>query len=200
MNLHANYLWFIIASSGHGNANAIQRTTCYLCVNEDLYGWDPHYAVRAMVNGDLLILNWSPTESVARGADRNGNAVAMNTWQQMVFEAGLSFKWVRYTTGTPVPKGAVVGGHLADGTPLYVAIPLGLSSRRLIGYYDPAIGKASSYWTLAVRQGGIINIMVNASTSPNVLLEVDGKPCLSYHKRFETNTVWVLAGGMGWWL
>ena len=162
LNLHTNCLWFIIASCGHGNANAIQRTTGYLCVDEDLYGCDSHYAVRAMVNGDLLILNWSSTETDARGADRNGNAVAMNAWQQMVFEPGVSFKWVRYTTGTPVPKGAVVGDHLADGTPLYVAIPLSLSSRRLIGYYDPSIGKASSYWTLVVRQGGIINMIVNA--------------------------------------
>ena len=66
LHLHATYLWFIIVSCEHWKEDSVLETTGFLCVNDNLRGWDPHYAVRAMVDGDLLVLNWSPTESVAR--------------------------------------------------------------------------------------------------------------------------------------
>ena len=93
--------------------------------------------------------------------DRNEQAVEVTSWQQIVFEPGFSFKLVRYTTGTPVPEGAVVGGQLADGTPLYVAVALSQHMLRPIGYYNPVTQKINFYWIIVLIQGGDINILVN---------------------------------------
>ena len=131
-----------------------------MSVNENLGAWDPHYAVRAMVDGDLLILNWSPTETVVRGVNRNGEAIEVDSWQQMVFEPICSFKWVRYRAGDPIPEGAVVGGHLADGTPLYVVMTLSLTYRRPIGYYNPASNTFNSFLGIVVNYSGSADILV----------------------------------------
>ena len=143
-----------------GTEIASLETTGLLSVNENLEAWDPHYAVRAMVDGDLLVLNWSPTESVARGVNRNGEAVEVHSWQQMVFEPSCNFKWMSYRAGDPIPEGAVVGGRLADGTPLYVVMTLSLSVKRPIGYYNPASNTFSSYWVIVMNYSGIANILV----------------------------------------
>ena len=112
------------------------------------------------MDGDLLVLNWSPTESVARGVDRNGEAVEVHSWQQMVFEPSCNFKWVRYKAGDPIPKGAVVGGHLADETPLYVVVTLLVSDRRHIGYYNRASNTFNSFWVLKICYTGTADILV----------------------------------------
>ena len=129
-------------------------------VNENLESWDPHYAVRAEVNGDLLIMNWSPVEAVARGVDTNGQAVETSTWEHMVVDHACSYVWVKYWAGDPIPEGAVVGGRLADGTPLYVVVTLSLSARRPIGYYNPQENTFDAYWIIPMTYSGAANILV----------------------------------------
>ena len=43
-----------------------------------------------------------------------------------------------YTSGAPIPPGAVVGGHLADGTTLYVVYVDDGTNRPAYGYYNPS--------------------------------------------------------------
>ena len=148
---------FIVEGCG-GASTGIIFTAEFLCVYEDV--GSPHYAVHAMVGGDLLILNWSPKESVARGLDRNGRAVAVNSWQPLVFVPAINFKWVRRWAGSPPPSNGVVGGHLADGTPLYVVVTLAVSSKRPIGHYNPVTKMFSSYWGAVTRYNGYANFMV----------------------------------------
>ena len=161
-NLHLFRLWFTSVTCEDGVEVASLETTGLLSVNEKLDGWDPHYAVRAMVGGDLLILNWSPTETVARGVDRNEEAVEVHSWQQMVFEPICNFKWVSYWAGDPIPEGAVVGGHLADGTPLYIVMTLSISILRPIGYYNPTANTLNAYWLIAQTYSGRANILVES--------------------------------------
>ena len=57
-------IWFVSVTCEVGHEVASLDPTGLFSVNENLEAWDPHYAVRAMVDGDLLVLNWSPTETV----------------------------------------------------------------------------------------------------------------------------------------
>ena len=43
-----------------------------------------------------------------------------------------------YTSGAPIPPGAVIGGHLADGTNLYVMYVEDGSKQPAYGYYNPS--------------------------------------------------------------
>ena len=155
-------MWFTSVTCEDGIDAPSLETTGLLSVNENLVAWDPHYAVRAMVDGDLLVLNWSPTESMARGVDRNGEAVEVHYWQQMVFEPICNFKWMSYRAGDPIPEGAVVGGHLAVGTPLYVVMTLGISTRHPIGYYNPTANTFNAYWIIPQTYSGQANILVES--------------------------------------
>ena len=49
---------------------------------------------------------------------------------------------VLYTSGDPIPSGAVIGGHLADSTKLYVVLVDNGSDRPSYGYYNPISGIA----------------------------------------------------------
>ena len=160
LNYYRASLCSVAVTCEDGTDVASLETTGLLSVNEDLRAWAPHYAVRAMVDGDLLVLNWSPTESVARGVNRNGEAVEVRSWQQMVVEPSCNLKWVRYRAGDPIPEGAVVGGHLADGTPVYIVATLSLTDKRPIGYYNPASNTFSSFMANVVQYSGYANILV----------------------------------------
>ena len=46
--------------------------------------------------------------------------------------------WMPYTAGASIPHGAVIGGHLADGTHLYVAWVDDGTHRPAYGYYNPS--------------------------------------------------------------
>ena len=129
-------------------------------MNEDLDGWDPHYVVRAVLGGELLVMNWSPLERVARGVDTSGEAVEASSWEHMVVDPACSYVWLMYWAGDSIPEGAVVGGRLLDGTPLYVAVTLGLSSTRPIGYYNPLSGTFNAYWIIPITYSGAANILV----------------------------------------
>ena len=89
IRLYTSPLLFIVEGCG-GASTGIIFTAEFLCVYEDV--GSPHYAVHAMVGGDLLILNWSHKESVARGLDKNGRVVAVNSWQPLDFCSSNQFQ------------------------------------------------------------------------------------------------------------
>ena len=112
LNHYRVSLCSVAVTCGNGTDVASLETTGLISVNEDLRAWDPHYAVRAMVDGDLLVLNWSPTESMARGVDRNGEAVEVRSWQQMVFEPRKSHSRGRCGGRTPGGRNSTLHCHV----------------------------------------------------------------------------------------
>ena len=66
-----------------------------------------------------------------------------NSYELLVVDPSCSVAWVQHdsTSGQPLPRGALIGGKLADSnTPLYVARQ-NLTDRVLGGYYNPLNGK-----------------------------------------------------------
>ena len=51
-------------------------------------------------------------------------------------DATCPLPWIPYTAGEPLPFGAVAGGHLADGSAIYVAKMIH-NSYAVFGYYNP---------------------------------------------------------------
>ena len=113
-----------------------------------------------MVGSDLLVMNWSPIDAVACGLDTGGEAIETPAWEYMVVDPACNYVWVRFWAGDPIPEGAVVGGHLADSTPLYVVVTLSLSQVRPIGYYNPLNNTHFSYWRFPITYSGAANILV----------------------------------------
>ena len=71
------------------------------------------------------------------------NSVRCTTvFEVLLVSEVCSLRWVYHdaSRGKPLPTGAVAGGHLADGTPLYVAVIYATANLHVIGYYNHAIG------------------------------------------------------------
>ena len=51
-------------------------------------------------------------------------------------DAACPLPWMPYTAGEPLPSGAVAGGHLADGSALYV-MKIADNNYMFFGYYNP---------------------------------------------------------------
>ena len=97
----------------------------------------------------------------SRGVDTNRQAVEASIWEHMVVDPACSYVWVGFRVGDPIPEGAVVGGDLADGTPLNVVVTLGAIGRRPIGYYSPLTSTFCAYWLFPISYSGTAGILVN---------------------------------------
>ena len=62
----------------------------------------------------------------------------------LTMDATCNAPWMSYTAGESLPVGAVAGGHLADGSPTYVA-KVTHDGRQALGYYNPV--SATAYYT-----------------------------------------------------
>ena len=93
----------------------------------------PFYVGRTVV-GDALIVGKASRRSGNRLAYIDGDAVSYTRdgFELFGISPTCTVSWVSYT---PVPNGAVVGGHLASGTETYV-ISAFLGSLWHAGYYD----------------------------------------------------------------
>ena len=77
-------------------------------------------------------------------------------WEVLELFPGCTIQWVHYTAGNDLPKGGVVGGHMASGSgsDLYVVRVTTNWNRHNItvpGYYDPASQKAYSMFATALE-------------------------------------------------
>ena len=137
------------------------NTMGLLFVNEDLGGWHPYYVVRAIVGRDMLVMNWSPLEGVARGLSAEGHVVEASTWEHMVVDPACSYVWMRFRAGSTIPGGAVVGGLLENGTLLYVVVTLSISEKRPIGYYNPVTNTfVACFLRMPITYSGTADILV----------------------------------------
>ena len=103
--------------------------------------------VRLTNAGETLPGRWNLGDTDAISI-QNNTKLATGTFDVLVVNEVCSLVWVYYdaASGKPMPPGAILGGHLADGTPLYVAA-VNLSKRRsfLVGYYNHVTRKATCY-------------------------------------------------------
>ena len=89
-------------------------------------------------------------------ATGSGRAAILRHRHNGVEKRALYYQWVHYTAGNDLPKGGVVGGHMAQGSgsDLYVVrVTTNWDGYDVIvrGYYDPASQKACSVLRTALE-------------------------------------------------
>ena len=124
-------------------------------------GNDDNYAVARIGIGDILL----------PGAYRNGNTKSVmdhikhltETGEYLLVQDGCSVMWAAWdsTSGSDLPTSAIVGGYLANGSPLYVAKGWAKPDTMKIGYYNPETARGH-FWAYAEYQLTDIFILVRA--------------------------------------
>ena len=106
-----------------------------LVVNDNANGND--YAVARLIIGDILLpgaYRNGKTKSTMGGTRRSSNG-----GEYLLVHPVCFVMWVVWdsTSGSDLPTVAIVGGHLANGVPLYIAKGWTKPSLMKIGYYNP---------------------------------------------------------------
>ena len=122
------------------------------------------YAVARVSVGDFLL----------PGAYRNGNTKsAMDGIRQssyageyLLVHPACLVMWVSWdsTSGSHLPTGAIVGGHLANGSPLYIAKGWAKLDTMKIGYYNPVTSRGH-FWAFAEYQLTVMSLLVQFWTT-----------------------------------
>ena len=90
--------------------------------------------------------------------------VTNGTAEYLIVDPHCSFQWVTWTStsGNDLPAGAVMGGHLDNGVPLYVAkVWLNiLDGVWMISYYNPETGQAHLHYVKRVFVTTTMDILV----------------------------------------
>ena len=105
--------------------------------NHTVNGLKPHGVARLMMAGEILPAKRPRTNQVAITVQGNAR-VSKDIFEFWVVNETCSLLWMDYdaSSGNCLPAGAVVGGRLADETPLYVAAVNVSASQHVIGYYN----------------------------------------------------------------
>ena len=107
-------------------------------VNQDVDGNYPLGVARIETGaGDILPAKW-PNNNHNVFTVKSAALFSGSLFDVLVVHESCSLRWVFYdaSNGNPLPTGAIQGGHLTDGTPLYVALMHATDIRRVIGYYN----------------------------------------------------------------
>ena len=84
--------------------------------------------------------------------------------QLLMADPACTLPWMQYTPHMEIPSGAVIGGHLADGSPTYVAklqLTRGGITYTACGYYNPKTGKAyAEAWGIQTSTDMLILILL----------------------------------------
>ena len=122
-----------------------------------------NYAVARLTSGSrALPARYNPETSfiTTDGAEE----VTTGTAEYLTIDPHCPFKWVTWTntSGNDLPAGAVMGGHLENGTPLYVAKAwLNLwGGIWMICYYNPETGQAPVHFEGRVYDTTNMDILV----------------------------------------
>ena len=95
----------------------------------------PMAVIRVVEGGNILPGKWHQSSSVAHAALTK--AIRSDKWQVLLISKGCSTSWLPYNPlSEPLPTSVILGGHLEDGTPLYVARRL-YGSLYVSGFYNP---------------------------------------------------------------
>ena len=107
-------------------------------------GLEMLYASRVAQNGNLIPGKYT---TIGTGfwcsveGERNG-PWSLEDIQVLTMDSTCQLTWIHYTSGEQLPLGAVIGGHLADNTILYVARLDDGNHQPAYGYYNPRSGIA----------------------------------------------------------
>ena len=88
--------------------------------------------------GEILPAKWPDNNFNAFTAQYN-SVIYDNEFEVLVVNEACSLLWVNYdaSSGSPMPPRGILGGHLADGTPLYVAaVNVPGTIAYVVGYYN----------------------------------------------------------------
>ena len=98
------------------------------------------------IQGNTLIPGKYTTEGRTFWCSNEGDRVSQNSLDDvnvLTTNPACTLSWMPYTSGAPIPTEAVIGGHLADNTKLYVArVDNVVNNRLAFGYYNPRSEKA----------------------------------------------------------
>ena len=88
--------------------------------------------------------------------DRTGPIYGLEEIEILTTDPACNLPWMPYTSGAQLPSGAVIGGHHADGTNLYVAWVDDGTRQSAFGYYNPSSETAyyeiGGAWTTRTMQ------------------------------------------------
>ena len=108
-------------------------------VNQNIGADYPVAVARLTSDGYILPAKWSNN-----GANvytiKSGSIAHSSTFEVLTVNEACSLRWVYYdaSSSDPLPTGAIQGGRLSDGTPLYVALIYARVDRHVVGYYNHA--------------------------------------------------------------
>ena len=116
--------------------------------------------VRLRRAGKLLPAVWSQRNEKAVTVQNNTKFMS-KAIEVLVAKESCSLRWVNYdaSSGNALPPGAILGGHLADGTPLYVAIPCLTSTGDVAGYYNHDTRGGTCHYGRVRRNHGNIRLI-----------------------------------------
>ena len=133
------------------NAFGPPRHSCLRWGSDQEAGWVPiqerngYMYVARTTSNDVLIIGQFFTVSQELWANREGVHIGPVTGNQnieiLTKDAACPLPWMSYTAGEPLPSGAVTGGHLADGSAVYLA-KIADNNYLFFGYYNPKVGLA----------------------------------------------------------
>ena len=128
--------------------------------NSDPNGYQLHGVARLTRAGEVLPARWSKAKNIAYTVQNNTKFVS-SVFEVLVVKKSCSVRWVNYdaSSGNPLPPGAILGGHLADGMPLYVAITCLSANWQVAGYYNHETRTGTCQWGLSKNNQGNIKIL-----------------------------------------
>ena len=119
-----------------------------------------HGVARLDSAGELLPARW-PRDSQKAFTVQNNDEFSHIVFEVLVVNKSCSLGWVNYnaSSGNPLHPGAILGGHLADGTLVYVALFPVTSSRKLVGYYNHETRLGTFYYYKVRNTQGSMEIL-----------------------------------------
>ena len=135
----------------------------HVCSNttEKLDGYKLHGVVRLNNAGEVLPGRWPDGCDIAFAVQDN-RKITSRVFEVLSVKESCSLNWVHYdaSSGNAMPSGAILGGHLVDGTPLYVAIPYVSDTKDAAGYYNHETRIAICYHNQVENTQGNMKILV----------------------------------------
>ena len=125
-----------------------------------------HAVVRFTAAGELLPAKWPPGDTgngnIKARTVQDNSIISKNAFDVLVVNEACSLLWVDYdaSSGNSMPPGAVVGGHLADKTPLHVAVIFVGEHYHVIGYYNHVSKVGICDYATRVTINQIVKILI----------------------------------------
>ena len=125
------------------NAFGPLRLGCLHWGSKQKPGWEPVqeqnrglYVARSASGDAVLIGKLNTKQNKLRANSEGAVIVTDQDIEILLLDTACPFPWMPYMAGEPLPSGAVVGGHLADGTTTYV-VKVTHNGKANFGYYEP---------------------------------------------------------------